>query len=184
MFEELFPVHGWRFSYVIRPFPMIRTVVRQRSPPSRILSLICTVTSPLMKRQSKSNNRLSLGSSAATGRFCRQAPASKQMPATAKYGSQRAQRSALLNDMVVFMRKCARKARRNSRLRRMVNVRSRYFLTVNGTENPAFSHIIFSTPPPAGFGSRAIVNWPTVLSSVSFFKSIRASSFVASSSSL
>ena len=92
--------------------------------------------------------------------------------------------AALLNDRVVFMRRCARKARRNSRLRRMASVRSRYFLTVNGTENPVFSHIIFSTPPPVGFASRAIVNWLTVLSSVSFFKSIRASSFVASSSSL
>ena len=35
---------------------------------------------------------------------------------------------------------------------------ARYFLTVNGSENPVFSHIIFSTPPPDGFGSMAIVN--------------------------
>jgi hypothetical protein len=28
---------------------------------------------------------------------------------------------------------------------------ARYFLTVNGTENWVFSHIIFSTPPPEGF---------------------------------
>ena len=60
----------------------------------------------------------------------------------------------------------------------------RYFLTVNGTEKPVFSHIIFSKPPPDGFGSMAIVNWSTVLSSVSFFRSIRASSFVASLCSL
>ena len=63
-------------------------------------------------------------------------------------------------------------------------VSTRYFLTVNGTENWVFSHIIFSTPPPDGFGSMAIVNWSTVLSSVSFFRSIRASSFVASFCSL
>src|SRR5208283_1238054 len=59
-----------------------------------------------------------------------------------------------------------------------------YFLTVNGTEKPVFSHDMFSTPPPDGLLSMAIVNWSTVLSSETFFRSIRASSFVASLLSL
>ena len=33
-----------------------------------------------------------------------------------------------------------------------------YFWTVNGTENWVFSHMIFSTPPPAGLFSTASVS--------------------------
>ena len=46
-----------------------------------------------------------------------------------------------------------------------------YFLRVKGTENCVFSHINFNTPPPAGFCTMSIVNWLTVFSSGSFFRS-------------
>ena len=55
-----------------------------------------------------------------------------------------------------------------------------YFATVNDAEYSVFSHFSFSTPPPEGFFSIAIVNWSTGDSSAPLFKSIRARSCFSS----
>ena len=132
-------------------------------------------------------------------------PTSKQMPATIRYRNQHVQprdafweavergclsRSTFDNSKLVKFRIIIRQfgllrvGHPRSVPFRQYALRIHYFFTVNGTENWVFSHISLMMPPPAGFGSIAIVNWSTVLSSVSFFRSILASSFTASSASL
>ena len=55
-----------------------------------------------------------------------------------------------------------------------------YFLTVKAAENSVASQLIFRMPPPVGSLAIAIVNSSTGVSSVVFFKSIRARSCVSS----
>src|SRR5262245_36480908 len=64
--------------------------------------------------------------------------------------------------------------------RRARALRPYYFLMVNGTEYWVVSHIIRIAPPPDVPLSRAMVNWSTFLSRVSFFISTRPSSLAAS----